>query len=76
VLARAALVALAGVAFGLWIGMMVWDSLRAAVPTLPAWDPGAVARYALLLAAATLLGALLPVWRASRAAPASLLAAS
>lgn len=76
VLARAALVALAGIAFGLWVGMMVWDALRAADASLPAWDAGAVLRYALLLTAATLLGALLPVWRASRLAPARLLAAS
>ncbi len=74
VLARALLVALAGAAFGSWLGMMVWDALRSVVPGLPAWDPGAVLRYALLLAAAALAGAFLPARRAARAAPASLLA--
>jgi putative ABC transport system permease protein len=76
VLARAGLVALAGIAFGTWVGMMLWDALSAAVARLPAWDPRAVAGYGLLLAAATLAGALLPAWRAVRATPARLLGAS
>jgi hypothetical protein len=75
VLSRAGVVALAGIAFGSWVGMMLWDALSAAVARLPAWDPHAVARYGLLLAAATLAGALLPAWRATRAAPARLLGA-
>ena len=75
VLARAAAVAVAGVAFGVWVGLMVWDALSAAVAGLPAWDPRAVAGYGMLLVAATVLGALLPAWRAARAAPARLLAA-
>lgn len=75
VLARAGLVALAGVAFGTWVGMMVWDALTVAVAGLPAWDPHAVACYGLLLVAATVAGALLPAWRAARTAPARLLGA-
>ena len=73
VLSRAGIVALAGVAFGLWVGMMVWDALSAAVPRLPAWDPQAVVRYGILLVAATLAGAFLPAWRATRTTPARLL---
>ena len=53
VLSRAGAVALAGIAFGSWVGMMLWDALSAAVARLPAWDPHALARYGLLLAAAT-----------------------
>ena len=74
VMVRAVLVALAGVAFGTWVGMMVWDALSAVVAALPAWDLLAVLRYGLMLVAATLAGALLPAWRAARAAPARLLA--
>ena len=74
VLARAAVVALAGVAFGTWAGMMAWDALTAAVAGLPAWDPRAVAGYGVLLVVATIAGALLPAWRAARATPARLLA--
>jgi hypothetical protein len=40
--------------------MMAWDALGTVVAGLPAWDPGAVGRYGLLLAAAALAGALLP----------------
>jgi len=75
VLSRAGLVALAGIAFGLWVGTMVWDALSAAVAGLPAWDPHAVLRYGLLLGAATLAGAFVPAWRATRATPARLLGA-
>ena len=74
VLARAAVVAVAGVAFSAWAGLMAWDALTAAVAGLPAWDPRAVAGYGALLVAATLAGTLLPAWRAARAAPARLLA--
>ncbi len=73
VLARAGLVALAGVAFGTWLGMMVWDALSAGAAGLPAWDWGAILRYGALLVAATLAGAFLPAWRAARATPARLL---
>ncbi len=75
VLVGAALVAAGGLAVGLWVGMMVWDALRAAVSGLPPWDPGAVLRYGALLGAAACAGALLPAWRASRQAPARLVSA-
>jgi putative ABC transport system permease protein len=75
VLWRALLVAVAGAAFGSWLGMMVWDALGNLVSGLPAWDPGAVLRYGLLLCGAALAGALLPAWRAARAQPTTLLAA-
>jgi hypothetical protein len=73
VLWRAVLVAVGGAAFGSWLGMMVWDALGSVVAGSPAWDPGAVLRYGLLLGAAALAGALVPAWRASRAAPVELL---
>jgi putative ABC transport system permease protein len=74
VLWRALLVAVAGAAFGSWLGMMVWDALGNLVSGLPAWDPGAVLRYGLLLCGAALAGALLPAWRAAHAQPTTLLA--
>jgi putative ABC transport system permease protein len=74
VLDGAALVGTAGVAFGLWVGMMAWDAARALIPALPAWDPGAVLRYGAVLALAALAGALVSAWRAARGTPAALLA--
>lgn len=76
VLWRAAFVAAAGVAFGLWVGTMAWDALGAVVAGLPAWDPHAVLRYGALLVAATLAGALVPALQASRRSPVGLLGAS
>jgi hypothetical protein len=73
VLWRALLVAAAGAAFGTWLGMMVWDALGNVVVGVPAWDPAAVLRYALLLGAAALAGALVPAWRAAHAPPTALL---
>lgn len=75
VLVRAAAVVVAGVAFALWVGMMLWDAVQASVAGLPAWDPAAVWRYGALLAAAALAGAFLPAWRAARTPPARLVAA-
>ncbi len=74
VLARAALVSAGGVAVGCWMGMALWDEVGALVPGLPAWDPHAVLRFGLLLAAAALAGAAVPARRAARATPAALLA--
>ena len=76
VLWRAVLVAIAGTAFGSWLGLMVWDALGNVVAGLPAWDPGAVLRYGLLLGVAALAGALLPAWSAAHTPPAALLGAS
>jgi putative ABC transport system permease protein len=76
VLWRAVLVAIGGAAFGSWLGLMVWDTLGNVVAGLPAWDPGAVLRYGLLLGVAALAGALLPAWRAAHTPPAALLGAS
>ncbi len=73
VMGRAALVAAGGVAFALWVGLMLWDAVRLAVAGMPAWDPLAVARYGGVLVAAALAGALLPAWRLMHAAPARLL---
>jgi putative ABC transport system permease protein len=74
VLLRAAGVGAGGVAVGLWFGPAVWSALGTVVRGLPAWDAGLVLRYAALLVAVTTLGALVPAWRAVRAAPARLLA--
>jgi putative ABC transport system permease protein len=76
VLGRAALVGVGGIAVGLVLGPPVWSALGTIVRGLPAWQPAVVLRYAALLVAITTLGALVPAWRASRAAPAGLLAAS
>jgi putative ABC transport system permease protein len=73
VLARAAGVAASGVAFGAWVGLMVWDALHRLSATLPVWDPGAVAWSGLLLAVAALAGAAIPAWRAAHRPPAALL---
>ena len=74
VLARAAVVAAAGLAMGLWLGLMLSDALRAAIAGLPAWDPLAVLRFGALLVAAALAGAAVPAWRAARTPPARLVA--
>ena len=73
VLARALLVAAGGVAFGSWVGMMVWDAVSGIVSGLPSWEPGAVGRLGLLLAAAAVLGAWLPAHKATHTVPARLL---
>jgi len=74
VLARAAGVALVGVAIGWWAGLVVWGTLASVAAGLPPWDPAAAVRFAPLLVAATLGGALLPAWRATHSTPISLLA--
>jgi putative ABC transport system permease protein len=73
VLSRAAGVALGGVAIGLWAGLLVWGTLVTVFAGMPQWDVHAAFRIAPLLAGATLAGALLPAWRAARAAPTRLL---
>jgi hypothetical protein len=74
VLGRAALVGVGGVTVGLVLGPVVWSALGTIVRGLPAWDAGVVTRFAVLLVATTLVGALVPAWRAVRTAPATLLA--
>ena len=73
VLARAVGVALAGLGFGLWCGMIVWATLQSIIAGLPPWEPQYLARYALLLVLAALAGALLPAWRTAHAQPAVLI---
>lgn len=60
---------------GVMLGPAVWSALGTVVRGLPTWDIALLARMALLLVAVTTLGALVPTWRAARAAPATLLAA-
>src|SRR5205823_6092938 len=74
VLARAAGVALVGVAIGWWASLVVWGTLASVAAGLPPWDPAAAVRFAPLLVGATLGGALLPAWRATHSTPISLLA--
>ena len=74
VLARAAGVAVGGVAVGLWCGMIVWGELTTIVAGLPPWEPGVLLRFSLLLTLAAFAGALLPAWRVTRTPPAVLLA--
>jgi len=76
VLLRAAAVSAAGIAGGVWFGQAIWSVLADLVPGLDPWDGGLVVRLGLVLLLSTLLGALPPALRASRAAPASLLSAS
>lgn len=72
VLSRAAGVAVSGIVFGLWCGIMVWGALTAVVAGLPPWEPSVLIRYSVLLALAAVLGALLPAWRIAHTAPATL----
>ena len=74
VLGRAALVGAGGALVGAALGPALWSVLGAVVGELPAWDPGLLARAAVLLIAVTTAGALVPAWRAARTAPAALLA--
>jgi len=73
VLRRGASVAIAGVAIGLWFGLIVWETLANVVAGLPEWDTRTALRVAPLLGAAALAGALLPARRAARAPPKALL---
>jgi putative ABC transport system permease protein len=74
VLLRAAGVGLGGVLVGLWLGPAVWGIMTGVMADLPTWDAAAVARYAALLIAAAVLGAVVPAWRAARSTPAALVA--
>ncbi len=76
VLARAAAVAAWGMAFGTWLGMMVWDAVHSLSATLPTWDPTAVGWSSLLLGGAALAGTFIPAWRAAHTPPAALISAS
>jgi putative ABC transport system permease protein len=76
VLLRAVAVCSAGIGGGIWFGGAIWSMLADLVPGLDPWDAGLVVRFGAILLLSTLLGALPPAWRASRATPASLLSAS
>lgn len=73
VLARAAGVAIGGVAIGLRLGLVVWGALSGIVAGLPPWDLGAALRVAPPLVGATFVAAWLPAWQAARRAPVVLL---
>ncbi len=74
VVRRAAGVAIAGTAIGLWGGLFVWGAIASIAAGVPLWDPAAALQFAPLLAAAALAGALWPTGRALRVAPARLVA--
>ncbi|MGN6390868.1 MAG: FtsX-like permease family protein [Gemmatimonadales bacterium] len=76
VLGRAARVGLAGTALGLCVGPAIWGALGTMVRDLPAWDPGVVLDYSVVLVTTTVLAAAGPVWSAVRTAPARLLTAA
>jgi hypothetical protein len=73
ILIRAALVGVAGVMGGLWFGPGLWDAAATVIGGLPAWNSIILARFAALLVAITMAGALLPAWKASRSTPVSLM---
>ena len=73
VMARAAVVAVGGMAVALAMGPSVWSALGTIIRGLPTWDPGLLARFAGLLVGMALLSAAPPTWRLLRAPPASLL---
>lgn len=74
VLARAAVVSLAGVGFGLVLSDLTSTPLASLDPGVSGTDFAATMRIALVLVVAALTGAAIPAWRASRAQPATLAA--
>jgi putative ABC transport system permease protein len=73
VLIRAAGIALGGIVAGLWFGPGVWNVLHGVMSDLPSWDTAVLARYAAILVAAVMLGAVPPAWRAARTSPGELM---
>jgi hypothetical protein len=73
ILRKAAAVACGGVVIGLWFGIIVSGLLASVVANLPARSLDLVIPPVSALAAAALLGALMPAWRAVRATPVELL---
>ena len=72
ILSRAAGVAVSGIVFGLWCGIIVWGALTSVVAGLPPWEPSVLIRFSVLLSLAAVVGALLPAWRIAHASPATL----
>ena len=75
VLLRAAGVGAGGLLAGLLVGPVFWSALGSVVRGLPPWDAGIVLRFAVLLVATAVVAAMVPAWRAVRAAPAESLGA-
>jgi hypothetical protein len=73
ILSRAAVVGIAGIIGGLWFGPALWGAIATVIGGLPAWNSAILVRFATLLVAVTMAGALLPAWKASRSTPVSLL---
>jgi hypothetical protein len=74
VLARAAVVSVAGLATGLWFGWPVWSELPRVIPGLGPWSTAIVSQAACVLVGAALAGALVPAWRVARMAPSVMIA--
>lgn len=74
VMARAAGVSIGGVALGLWLTEMLSGIVADAFGSGSGPDAMVILRAVELLAAATLVGAWIPAWRATRASPAGSLA--
>ena len=74
ILLRAAAMGAVGTAGGVVFGPAVWGALGTIVRGLPRWDTPLVLRFAVLLVAVSMVGALVPAWRTSRTEPARLLA--
>jgi cell division protein FtsX len=70
VLARASGAVVGGAAFGMWLGIIVWGTMASVIPGMPSWEAGVALRYVPLLAGAAFAGALVPMLRLLREAPA------
>ena len=73
VLLRAGVTGIGGAVVGIWLAPAIWSGTNDAVSGLPSWDAAVLGRYALLLIAVALGGAVLPTLSAVRTAPAALL---
>ncbi|MEO8029382.1 MAG: FtsX-like permease family protein [Gemmatimonadota bacterium] len=73
IVARTAIVGVAGIAVGIWFGPAIWVGLQDLLPGLPEWDPALLVRYALLLFGAAAAGSFAPAYLVLRRVPADLI---
>jgi hypothetical protein len=76
VLIRAVSVGMAGIVIGLWFGSAVWGALPSVMTGARTWDPVVFFRFAAVLVASSVAGALLPAFQAARKTPAALISSS
>ncbi len=74
VLARGGGVIFGGTLFAFWLGILVWGSLAELLGAPSQWDPMLVVGYLPWMGLAVVLGALIPVVRVVRTAPAAVIA--